>query len=98
MSDTPEFDLHSAEAAAQAAALWFVLETLLRFALKDMPHAERAELLDRMLDAADAITLPIAGNADNEASAKWIANRYWQLIENFIAKNFTEECFPSLRH
>jgi len=85
MKEKPSFDLHLAECTAQAAAIWRVLETMLRFQLKDMRHAERAEFLDRLLEAAETITLPVSDDPEQSVAAEWIAYRHWQLIENFAA-------------
>ncbi len=87
MDETTSFDLHLAECAAQAAAIWLVLETMLRFQLKDMRHAERAEFLDRLLEAAETITLPVSDDPEQSVAAEWIAHRYWKLIENFAARH-----------
>jgi len=86
MDETPSFDLHVAESAAQAAATWLVLETMLRLQLKDMQHRERAEFFDELLEAAESITLPVSDDSGQTVASEWIAHRYWELIDNFAAR------------
>ena len=86
MDETPSFDLHVAESAAQAAATWLVLEAMLRFQLKDRQHMERAEFFDGLLEAAESITLPVSDDSSQKVASEWIARRYWELIDNFAAR------------
>jgi hypothetical protein len=86
MNESPSFDLHLAECTAQAAAIWLVLETILRQQFKGMLHEERAEFIDRLLEAAETITLPVGEDPQHCEAAEWTAHRYWQLIENFAAR------------
>ncbi len=86
MDETPSFDLHVAESAAQAAATWLVLEAMLRLQLKDMPYTERVEFFDGLLETAESITLPVGDDSGQKVALEWIARRYWELIENFAAR------------
>jgi hypothetical protein len=86
MDERPSFDLHLAECTAQAAAIWLVLEEMLRFQLRDVRHTERIEFFGRMLKAAETITLPAGQELGQTISGKWIAHRYWELIDNFISR------------
>ncbi len=86
MDETPSFDLHVAESAAQAAATWLVLEAMLRLQLKDMPYTERVEFFDGLLETAESITLPVGDDSSQKVALEWIARRYWELIENFAAR------------
>jgi hypothetical protein len=83
MDERTSFDLHLAECTAQAAAIWLVLEAMLRFQLKDASHTERVKFFNRVLKAAETITLP-AGEEVDTMSGEWIAHRYWELIDGFI--------------
>ena len=83
MDERTSFDLHLAECTAQAAAIWLLLEAMLRFQLKDASHMERVKFFSRVLKAAETITLP-AGEEVGTASGEWIARRYWELIDGFI--------------
>lgn len=87
MDESPSFDLHVAESAAQAAATWLVLEAILRLQLKDMRQTERVEFFDGLLKAAETITLPIGDHPAQRVASEWIAGRYWELIENFAARH-----------
>jgi len=82
----PPSDLHLAECTAQAAAIWLVLKAILQAQLKSMSDEEGTEFVDQLLDAATTITLPVSDDAAQSGAAEWIAHRYWQLIENFIAR------------
>jgi hypothetical protein len=73
--------------ASQAVATWLVLEATLRLQLKNMQHTERIEFLDRLLEAAETITLPVSDHQEQSVAAEWIAHRYWRLIENFAARH-----------
>jgi hypothetical protein len=84
MNERSPFDLHLAECTAQAAAIWLVLEAMLRFQLRDAGHMERVEFFGRVLKAAETITLPAGEALGTTVSAEWIARRYWELIDNFI--------------
>ena len=86
MDERSSFDLHLAECTAQAAAIWLVLEAMLRFQLRHAGHMNRVEFFGRMLKAAETITLPVGEELSNTASGEWIARRYWELIENFAAR------------
>jgi hypothetical protein len=86
MDEAPSFDLHLAECTAQAAAIWIVLEAILRLQFKGMRYTERAEFIDRLLEASETITLPVSDDPEQSDAAEWIAQRYWQLIENFAAR------------
>ena len=82
MEEAPAFDLHAAESAAQIAAMWLVLEKLVRQQLRYAPRCERSEFLDDLLEAADTIILP----EGQQVALEWIAHRYWSLIDNFAKK------------
>ena len=86
MDERSSFDLHLAECTAQAAAIWLVLEEMLRFQLRDVPHMERVEFFGRLLKAAETITLPAGEEPSRTVSGEWIAHRYWELIDNFISR------------
>src|SRR5438477_12632597 len=80
------FDLHLAECTAQAAAIWLMLEAMLRLQLRDVRHMERVEFFGRLRKAAETITLPTGEESGQTGSAEWIAHRYWELIDNFISR------------
>jgi hypothetical protein len=83
MDERPCFDLHLAECTAQSAAIWLVLEAMLRFQLRDTSAGERAKFFGQLLKAGETITLPVGEGSDQAISAEWIAHRYWELINNF---------------
>jgi hypothetical protein len=84
--DETSLDLHAAESAAQAAATWLVLEAVVRFQLKYIPHQERVEFFDQLLETAETITLPVGDLPEQRLALEWIAHRYWLLVENFAAR------------
>jgi hypothetical protein len=86
MDERASFDLYAAESAAQAAATWLVLETMIRFQLRHIPRPERAEFFDGLLEAAETITLPVSDCPKQRLAPEWVAHRYWLLIENFAAR------------
>jgi hypothetical protein len=86
MDERSCFDLHLAECTAQSAAIWLVLEAMLRFQLKDASPGERARFFGQLLKAAETITLPVGDGSDQAISAEWIAHRYWELIDNFSSR------------
>jgi hypothetical protein len=86
MSERSCFDLHLAECTAQSAAIWLVLEAMLRFQLRDTSAKERAKFFGQLLKAAETITLPVGKESDQAISAEWIAHRYWELINNFLSR------------
>jgi hypothetical protein len=86
MEERFSFDLHAAECAAQAAAIWYVLEAVLRFQLRHISPAERVAFLDCLLESTEAITLPMGDGPGQRLTAEWIAERYWLLIENFATR------------
>ena len=87
MSETLPFDLHLAESTAQAAAIWFVLDALLERQLSTMTPMERERFLAALAAKAATLVLPESVDPNDNAAMDWIAKRYWELIENFIARN-----------
>jgi len=87
MTETLPFDLHLAESTAQAAAIWFVLDSLLERQLSTMTPTDRERFLATMATEAAKLVLPESINPNDNAAMEWIARRYWELIENFIARN-----------
>jgi hypothetical protein len=87
MSERLPFDLHLAESTAQAAAIWFVLDALLERHLSTTSPMERTRF--RAALAAEAVTLALPEGVDpsDNAAMDWVAKRYWELIDNFIARN-----------
>jgi hypothetical protein len=59
MNERSCFDLHLAECTAQSAAIWLVLEAMLRFQLRNTSAKERAKFFGQLLKAAETITLPV---------------------------------------
>jgi hypothetical protein len=86
MDERPSFDLHLAECTAQAAAIWLVLEAMVRFQLRQARHVERVEFFDRIRKAAETITLPAGEELGKGIPGEWIAHRYWELIDNFVSR------------
>ena len=86
MDERSCFDLHLAECTAQSAAIWLVLEAMLRLQLRNTSPVERARFFGQLLTAAETITLPVGEGSDQAISAEWIAHRYWELIDNFSSR------------
>jgi hypothetical protein len=70
MDEEPLFDLHWARCRAQSAAIWAGLEAI----------------APRLFASAETITLPASEDPRQSGVSEWIAHRYWQLIEIFVAK------------
>jgi len=87
MNEASSFDLHLAECTAQAAAIWVVLDGLLWLQLNRRPGKLRTEFLDRLLERAGTITLPMSKTPEGSDAPEWIARRYWQLVDTFAARH-----------
>ena len=82
MDEAPPFDLHAAESAAQSAAIWLVLEMIVRQQLRHASPAEHSKFLDSLVETAETIMLP----RGQQVALEWIARRYWCLVDNFAAR------------
>ena len=52
-----------------------------------MAPVERASFRTTLAAEAATLVLPEGLEPDDKAAMEWIAKRYWELIENFIARN-----------
>lgn len=78
------------EVAAQSAAIWFVLETLMRSLLSSTSPENRRGFLNQMLAAAETLQVPASIPPDE---VEMIANRYDMLLRGF-AERIADEKLP----
>jgi hypothetical protein len=91
MGEKLTFDLHLAESAAQAAAVWFILDTLLQHQLSTLSVMERAQFREALAEEAATLAMPEGADPNGKAAMDWVAKRYWELIDNFIARSAAAE-------